>query len=246
MNNLAQIFKTNVKIYNTDCMDEDFNWSHGINLAICRFPIRKKDSFSIEMLKKFCQKLKANMAPNGNVFLIMYCPVEEKSRPFEVAREMVDSGFTHVDNIIIAKTWNPGKRSEMNLVNSYDMMFHFCNGKVWRLDRKPVLDYLQIDEEEHGCPGNLWKITTGGLDDSYPADLAELVIKMCDLLPGSLICDPYMGTSSALTTALKLGHSFIGFEPDARKFKKCQDIVDNKVRPKKDKKRDVEEENEIL
>jgi tRNA G10 N-methylase Trm11 len=48
---------------------------------------------------------------------------------------------------------------------------------------------------------------------------------MTDVLPGSVIFDPYMGTSAALQSCLKLGHSFYGFEADSRKLNKYKKIV---------------------
>jgi len=216
-------------------MDSDVIWPHGIDLCICRIPIRKKDGYDALLIHSFLTRLKSHMAVNGSIFLVAYSPVEERARPFEIMKVATLLGFTHVDNIILQKSWYPGKRSEMNLVNSYDILMHFCNGSVWRLDRTPILQYMKLDEDEFPCPGNVWKIETGGLDDAYPADLAELVIKMSDLLPGSTVFDPFMGCSSALSASLKLGHSFYGFESDQKKFKKDEDIVENRVKPKENK-----------
>jgi DNA modification methylase len=80
--------------------------------------------------------------------------------------------------------------------------------------------------EEVTCPGNTWQVETGSLDDSYPVDLAELLIRMTDCLPGSIIFDPFMSSTAALRAALKLGHSFYGFEKDKRKLKKYKKIAE--------------------
>jgi DNA modification methylase len=205
-------------------MDKDAKWPHNIEVCICRVPIRKRDGFSIDKLTKFAEKLKTHMVKNGIVFMICYAPVEDKSRPFTIGKSMMDVGFTYIDNIIVEKSWYPGKRSEVNLVNSHEYVLHFCNGKVWKLDRLPIKEYLGIDQDI-SCPGNTWKVETGSLDDSYPVDLAELLIRMTDCLPGSVIFDPFMGSSAALKVALKLGHSFYGFEKDDRRMKKYNKIV---------------------
>jgi DNA modification methylase len=165
------------------------------------------------------------MVSNGIVFLVCYAPTESKARPFEIAKVMSEEGFNHIDNIIIEKSWLPGKRSEMNLVNSHEYVLHFCNGDVWNLDRLPIKDYLKTPEEQ-SCPGNTWKVKTGSLDESYPLDLAMLLIRMTDALPGSLIFDPYCGGSSGLIAALELGHSFCGFEQNTRKIKKYKQIIE--------------------
>jgi DNA modification methylase len=175
-------------------------------------------------MRQFADRLKANTVKNGIVFLICYAPNECKSRPFELANIMTDAGFEHIDNIILNKSWLPGKRSESNLVNSHEYVLYFCNGKVWKLDRLPIREYLKIDDDQ-SCPGNSWTIETGSLEDSYPVDLAELLIRMTDILPGSVVFDPYMGTAAALQSCLKLGHSFYGFEIDSRKLNKYKKIV---------------------
>ncbi len=153
-----------------------------------------------------------------------YAPNECKARPFEIANIMTEVGFNHIDNIIVEKSWLPGKRSESNLVNSHEYVLHFCNGKVWNLDRLPIKEYLSLGEDV-SCPGNTWKVDTGSLEESYPLDLAELLIKMTDALPGSIIFDPYMGTSAALKASLTYGHSFYGFEMDQRKLKRYKKII---------------------
>lgn len=207
-----------------DPMHQDANWPHNTEVCITRVPIRKRDGFDAEQFKEFAARLKSHMVPNGVVFLICYAPIEAKSRPFEIAKMMTDVGFVHVDNIVIKKTWFPGKRSETNLVNSHEYVLHFCNGDVWKLDRLPVRQYLKT-EDDTSCPGNTWEIETGSLDESYPVDLAELLIRMTDCLPGSVVFDPYCGGTGSLRAALKLGHSFYGFETDSKQIKKYEKIV---------------------
>jgi hypothetical protein len=137
---------------------------------------------------------------------------------------MVDAGFNHVDNIIIQKSWFPGKRSEINLVNSHEYVLYFCNGDVWNLDRLPIRNYLDTNEEIT-CPGNTWKVETGSLDESIPQDLAELLLRMTDALPGSIVFDPFMGNQSTMQTSIKLGLSFYGFEKDPKRVKKYEKLI---------------------
>jgi len=207
-----------------DPMHKDAVWPKNVEICIARIPIRKRDGYDTEKFKEFAKKLKNSVIPNGVVFLVCYAPTEAKWRPFEVAKAMVDAGFNHIDNILIKKTWYPGKRSETNLVNSHEYVLHFCNGEVWKLDRLPVREYLSTNEDI-SCPGNTWEIETGSLDEAYPVDLAELLIRMTDCLPGSVIFDPYCGGTGSLKAALKLGHSFYGYENDPKQIKKYEKIV---------------------
>lgn len=224
LDNLSSLFNTTVRISNMDPMSADSVWPMNTELCITRIPIRKRDGYDSEKFAEFAERLKNHMVPNGIVFLICYAPIEAKWRPFEIAKIMSDKGFTHIDNIIMQKTWFPGKRSEVNLVNSHEYILHFCNGNVWKLDRLPIRQYLKT-ESEITCPGNTWQIQTGSLDEAYPVDLAELLIRMTDCLPGSVIFDPYGGGTGSLRASLKLGHSFFGFEQDSKQLKKYNKIV---------------------
>jgi len=224
IDNFASIFQTNVRINNIDALAPNAIWPRNTEVCITRIPIRKRDGFDCNKFKEFAARLKNHMVPNGIVFLICYAPIEAKWRPFEVAKMMVDAGFTHIDNIVVKKTWFPGKRSETNLVNSHEYVLHFCAGEVWKLDRLPIRQYMKIDNEI-SCPGNTWQIETGSLDEAYPVDLAELLIRMTDCLPGSVIFDPYCGGTGSLRAALKLGHSFFGFESDPKQIKRYEKIV---------------------
>ena len=224
MDNLSKLFDSNIRVQNMHADDPDAVWPHNIELCITRVPIRKRDGYSLENIKRFSKKLRVNMVRNGIVFLICYAPVEAKWRPFEVAKAMVDEGFTHIDNILIEKSWFPGKRSEVNLVNSHEYVLYFCNGDVWKLDRLPIRQYLDTNQDIT-CPGNTWKVTTGSLDDSISIDLAELLMRMTDALPGSIIFDPYMGNQSTMLAALKLGHSFYGFERDFKRIKRYEKTI---------------------
>jgi DNA modification methylase len=242
VDNLSQLFDTNIRIHNQDPMGNDAVWPHSVEVCVCRVPVRKRDGYSEDFIKCFANRLKPCMVKNGIVFLIAYAPIECKSRPFEIAKFFSDEGFTHIDNIVIHKSWYPGKRSETTLVNSHEFVLHFCNGTVWNLDRNPILRYLKSDPEL-SCPGNTWTVTTGSLDDSYPVDLAELLVRMTDCLPGSIIFDPFMSSTAGLRTALKLGHSFYGFEIDLRRLKRYNTIVEEfkQKKNKKEKKDDIRE-----
>ena len=225
MTNLSKLFDSNIRIHNVSALDPSAIWPKNIEITVTRIPIRKRDGYDETMLRNFAHKLKTCMVKNGVVFLVCYAPVECKARPFEVAQAMTDAGFHHVDNIVIEKSWFPGKRSEINLVNSHEYVLYFCNGMVWNLDRIPIRDYLKLDENV-SCPGNTWKVETGSLDESIPLDLAELLIRMTDALPGSIVFDPFMSNQATVQASIKLGHSFYGFEKDAKRMKKYQKTLE--------------------
>ena len=88
----------------------------------------------------------------------------------------------------------------------------------------PIRHYLKTDGAV-SCPGNTWKVATGSLDESVPLDLAELLMRMTDSLPGSIVFDPFMGNQATLQSAIKLGHSFWGFEVDPKRIKKYETML---------------------
>ena len=200
-------------------------WPHNVELCLFRMPIRKKDGYSVQLVQNLASKLKASMAPNGILFVICYAPSESKSRPFEVASEIAKAGFNHVDNIVGEKTWQPGLKSKSTLVNTHDYVFFFVNGDVWTIDRAPIKQYL-FQQPDQPCCSNTWLVESGSLDESYSDDLAELLIRFADLLPGSSIFDPYMGNAGIVKSCLKLGHSLTGFEPDLKKITQYQKIIE--------------------
>lgn len=226
MPNLNSVFGTSVKISQNELFDRDAIWPQNVEVCITRVPIRKRDGYSETFMKNFAEKLKASMAQNGLVFLVCYAPTEAKFRPFEVAKAMSDAGFNHVDNIVIEKTWLPGKRAENMLVNSHEYVLFFCNGSVWKIDRQPVKKYLML-EDSAPCIGNTWLVETGSLDEAYSDDLAELLLRMASCLPGSSVFDPFMGNSASLKACLKLGHSLTGFELDQRKISQYKKVIED-------------------
>lgn len=224
MDNLSKFFQSSVRIQEFGPFEADAIWPHNIELVITRVPIRKRDGYDMQMMKDLATKLKSHVVNNGIVFLICYAPVEAKARPFEVATAMTEAGFTHIDNIVVEKTWFPGKRSEINLVNSHEYVLYFCNGSVWNLDRLPIRHYLETADNV-SCPGNTWKVDTGSLDESISLDLAELLMRMTDSLPGSIVFDPFMNNQATLQAAIKLGHAFHGFETDPKRVIKYKNLL---------------------
>lgn len=218
-------FPSAITIKHAKPLDKESIWPMNVELAVFSMPIRKKDGYDVHSMHALATRLKASMAPNGKVFINCYAPAEAKSRPFEVANEMVKAGFNHVDNIVVEKTWMPGRKSDSTLVNTHEYVFFFVNGENWTIDRSPVRQYLMLPEDQPCC-GNTWLVQSGSLDEAYSDDLAELIVRFSDLLPGSSVFDPYMGNSGIIKSCLKLGHSLTGFESDLKKIKQYQKIIE--------------------
>lgn len=227
IDNYKLMFDQVIRVSELDLFSEDAVWPFNVQVCITRVPARKKDGWSQEMFDKFALKLKSSMARNGSVFLIVYAPSEQKSRPFDIVNSMVRAGFTHVDNIVIKKTWFTGKRSGNTLVNSHEFVLQFCNGDVWKLDREPIFDLLGLSPKEMSCPGNTWEVDMGSLDESYPEFLAETLINMTRTLPGEVVFDPFGGGTGGLKAAIKLGLSYYSFEKNKKVLSKIKNIIEN-------------------
>ena len=93
---INNLFATNIRIGNLDPLDVNAVWPNNIEVTICRVPIRKRDGYSTDKIKKLAEKLKTHTVKNGIVFLLCYAPNECKHRPFEVAKIMSDAGFNEV------------------------------------------------------------------------------------------------------------------------------------------------------
>jgi DNA modification methylase len=76
-------------------------------------------------------------------------------------------------------------------------------------------------------------VETGSLDEAYPVELAELLIRMTDCLPGSIIFDPFGGGTGSLRAALTLGHTFYGFNFDGKLTTKSDAIVKEYIQKNK-------------
>jgi DNA modification methylase len=220
-----QIFSNNIRIIALSAMDKDAIWVHNIHTCITKFPIKKKDGYSLSFVDRFAKQLHIHMAQNGHIFLICYAPSEDKKRPFEIASIMEKNGFKHIDNILIVKNWSAGKRFENSLMNTHEYILWFTNGDKVIIDKEPVNNFLKL--EEGLAAGNTWHSKVSTLDEAIPQDISDALIKMTNCLPSSLIFDPFMGNSSTITSALNCGHNFYGFETNEKKIKKYTEILDN-------------------
>jgi DNA modification methylase len=134
------------------------------------------------------------------------------------------AGFKFIDTIIWEKNKFIPTQGSKRLNNVYDFIFQFSKGDSYHLDRESIA-YLRTDRDsDYACAGNIWKIKVDD-KDTLPQELVSCIIKLSNILPNSLIVDPFMGNGSTLKTALEMGHSYWGCEADTDAFKTCQKII---------------------
>jgi len=223
MENNNFLFTQNTKIINHDILSEFIDFPANSDICITKLPIRRVDGYKKTFLVEFANKLFNCMGANGIVFLICYAPTECKYRPFEIAKEMENVGFKHVDNIIIEKTWVFGRKISNMLSNSHEYVLMFSRSPNWIINKKSLELFLGIGPDEF--LGNTWLFESGPLSQTISPQLAEALMLMVQCLPGALVIDPFMSNTSTMRAALKLGYSFWGCEKDPSKMKNYEAIL---------------------
>lgn len=222
--NIDSYFQSTYLVQPTSFFDPEAVQVKNIEVVITRVPGRSKDGYSLDMVNSLTNRLKESVVDGGFVFLICYGPIECRWRPFEISKVMCEKGFNQIDNIIIRKSWNSGKRTEHALTNNYEYVLFFINGKARILDKRPLRKYFGTPEEET-CIGNVWDIKDTTLNDSISYDLSNLLIKLTNILPGSTIMNPFGGSVHLLKAAIELGHSYYSWEPNPRNYQRLINII---------------------
>ena len=203
-------------------------WPLNADLFITHLPSSEKDGYSTGLVSFIANRAYFSLHNNALAFVIISSFKEEKDRPYKVIDIFASAGFKFVDSIIWLKNKCSSIPGSKRLNNVYDFVFMFAKGNNYHLNRGAVShlkNRLDTDNEnEYLCPGNVWKIKVD--DVNYiPTELVENLINVSNLIPNSLIIDPFMSSGVTLKTALDMGHSYWGTESDAKKYNQCKSIV---------------------
>lgn len=199
-------------------------WPQNIDLLITRLPSSEREGYTQGLMAAVANQTYQHMNANSLAYVIVSSYKESKNRPYLITQTFEAAGFQFVDTIIWEKNKYTPTQGGKRLNNVFDFVFQFAKGDNYHLARESIA-YLR--REGHGdylCAGNVWRIKTDE-KDSVPQELAEVAIKLSNLLPNSLIVDPFMDSGAVLRAALKMQHSFWGTELDSLKYKRCQKIV---------------------
>ena len=226
----AQTLEPEYQIFNDS--PTKIAWPRTVDLLITKLPATEKDGFTKGLAGFIANKAFTAMNPNSLAYVIVSSFKEDKARPFAVVDIFVNAGFNFVDSIVWLKNKFIPTQGSKRLNNVYDFVFFFSKGDNYHLNR-PSVSYLKKnvrpDEEstsdEYLCPGNAWAIKIAD-KDTTPVELIDCLIKLSNVLPNSVIVDPFMDTGAVLQAALQNGHSFWGTETEKAKFKKCKAIVE--------------------
>ena len=214
-------------VHTKDCTKND--WPPSIDLMLTKLPSSEEEGYSKGLMGFVANRCFSNMNQSGLVYAVVSSYKEDKNRPWEIAKTFQDAGFSFVDTIIWFKSKFTPTQGSKRLNNIYDYVFMFSKGDGYHLNREGIAylkDRMGDGEkvEEHLCPGNLWKVKVDEKDQiSY--ELAKVVTTLANVIPKSLVVDPFMGSDSVLRISLENSYNFWGCEPDRAKLNKHTKLI---------------------
>lgn len=201
----------------------EVNWPQNIDLMITKLPATFKEGYTRGLIGYVANRAYSNMNNDSLAYVVMSSYKEEKKRPLMVIDIFEKAKFNYIDIIVLKKNKFIPIQGNKRLNNVYDFMFMFSKGENYHLDRSSVV-HLRGSKEDYICPGNLWDVKVED-KDSLPSDLVKNILSLSNLLPNSMIVDPFCGTGSTLKAALESRHSFWGCEDKEEKYKSMKKIV---------------------
>ncbi len=174
---------------------------------------------------------------------------------FEMRKHFKLQNVIHWIKSIYIEHESYGKKIELNVghykpINSkrfindtHEYIFHLTKTGSIELDRLaigvPYKDKSNITRWNNGktgvrCRGNSWYIPYKTIQNrmkerphpaSFPAELAEMCIKLHGLEKANLIMDPFLGIGNTAIACKKLRKNFIGFEIDKAYFDEAVRIL---------------------
>jgi hypothetical protein len=221
--------------------EDEVVWPRGVDAVVCRLP-------SEEPLPEgdlnFAQKVDQCLTPNGWMIVFSFSPQKWKTRSYEFIAAAAKTGLTLVDVIVTVKPWWGGQKSDSHLTCTYEHILLFTKAKRWALNRESINSILKYPDDSDSCPGNAWWLAKHCHSEVYPPDVCSALLKMIELLPGSVVLDPIMGGDAGIRSSVHCGYSFIGYEPDVKKYSSYVKTI--KKAEKQLKKRDIEQQKGLI
>jgi DNA modification methylase len=219
------ILKTSYQLLNKEATEA--TWPLNSDLLITRLPSMIRDGYSKGLVGFIANKAYSSLNNNTLAYVIISSFREDKNRPFEVANIFVSAGFKFVDCIVWIKNKVAQTQGGKRLNNGYEFILLFAKGSNYHLDRKSIAhlkNRIDNSDTDYICPGNVWKI---GINNDYylPEELIQCIIKLSNLIPNSIILNPFANDGIVLKMANQMGHSYWGCESNKTKYRKCKKII---------------------
>ena len=225
--NQLNVLEPQYQIFNKDCTQ--IEWPENIDLLFTRLPATEKEGFTRGLAGFVANKAFHSMNNNTIAYILVSSFKEEKVRPYMIVDIFSSAGFNFIDTIVWVKNKFIPTQGSKRLNNIYDFIFMFSKGENYHLNRESIShlkNRIDMDDSngEYLCGGNVWKIKVDDRD-FVPFELVENAVKLSNLLPNSLVVDPFMGSGATVKVALNHLHSFWGCEPDPQRYKRCKRVI---------------------
>ena len=164
---------------------------------------------------------------NTLAFVIVSSLKEDKLRPYEIIQAFTAAGFKFIDTIIWVKNKVAQTQGGKRLNNSFDYILMFAKGTNYHLNRQiiaSIRNRIDNNNNDYICPGNVWKIPISR-EFIIPAELIQSIIKLANLIPNSMILNPFAEDGVVLKVANEMGHSYFGTEKNKKLYQKCKRII---------------------
>lgn len=207
--------------------------ARSIDCIITSPPYKDSDGYSSLLMLHLFHEAWHRLKDNGLMFVNFGHLAEDKARPFKVACDLVQAGWTLQETFTWVKNhYRPiqGKRRVNNLT---EFIFMFSKEKMPELDRLavgiPYADKSNVGRyatTDLKCAGNVWYIDYDTVqssedklhNDRFPLDLPLRCLKLAGLKPGQLVCDPFTGSGTTALACKQLGLDFVGWEINPKHY----------------------------
>jgi site-specific DNA-methyltransferase (adenine-specific) len=152
---------------------------------------------------------------------------EDKARPFKLACDLVNAGWTLQETFVWVKNHYKPIQGRRRVNNLTEFIFMFSKGNMPELDRLavgiPYADKSNIGRyavSDLKCAGNVWNIAYDTIqssedklhNDRFPLDLPLRCLKLAGIKPRQLVCDPFAGSGTTALACKQLGLNYVGWE----------------------------------
>jgi len=210
---------------------KNFN-NESIDMIITSPPYKDCDGFSMELIHDVFTESFRIMKNDSICWVNFGHMAHEKEKPFKVALELINIGFSLHETFIWAKNhYRPlqGKRRVNNLT---EYIFQFNKGKCPELDRLSIgVEYKCKSNikrwkgnggHDKKCAGNIWNIPYETIrnkneklhNDRFPIGLPLNCIKLSNIKTreNPVILDPFGGSGTTALACRQEGINFISIE----------------------------------